>query len=141
MPRTTLATLVVSMLILGTLVGPAAAAKRPSKAQAAAITRAVRAAPLGGAGALPRSWYTVDRIRISSLSASWAIAWQRATHRGEGRFQPAYFILVQPQDSTARPWAVVSLGTAMVGCGVAPDVVLKDLTGAGCPPGEGIRGS
>jgi hypothetical protein len=35
---------------------------------------------------------------------------------------------------------VVDLGTAQVGCGIAPDQVLADLfkTKQPCPPGEGI---
>ena len=32
-------------------------------------------------------WYTVDRIRVSSLSESWAVAWQTPTKRGEDEFQ------------------------------------------------------
>ncbi len=137
--RSTFAATVVGVLALGLAAGPAAAKKSPTRAQAAAITAAVRSTTLGGANKLPKRWYTVNRIAISSLSPSWALAWQTATKAGEGKFQPAYFILVQPQG--AKRWTVVSLGTALVGCGVAPDVVIKDLTGGGCPPGEGIKGS
>ena len=32
------------------------------------------------------------------------------------------------------------MGTALVGCGIAPSVVLEDLFDTECPPGEGIRG-
>jgi hypothetical protein len=139
MLRKTLTALAASALVAGVLAGPAAASKKPTKAQAAAITRAVETTTLGGVDHTSKAWYTVDRIRISSLSPSWALAWQTATKAGEGKFQPAYFILMQPQGSTK--WVVASLGTALVGCGVAPDAVIQDLTGNACPPGEGIKGS
>jgi hypothetical protein len=139
MLRKTLIALAASALVAGALAGPAAAAKKPTKVQSAAITRAVQTSTLGGADQISKSWYTVDRIRISSLSPSWALAWQTATKKGEGKFQPAYFILMQPQGATT--WTVASLGTALVGCGVAPNAVIKDLTGDACPPGEGIKGS
>ncbi|MBX5441487.1 MAG: hypothetical protein IRZ32_08160 [Solirubrobacteraceae bacterium] len=137
--RTMLAALAAGALVLGALAGPAAASKAPTADQAKRITRAVKTTKLGGANRISTRWYTVDRIRISSLSDNWALAWQTATKAGEGRFQPAYFILVNPQGS--KRWVVVSLGTALVGCGVAPDAVLQDLVGVGCPPGEGIAGS
>jgi hypothetical protein len=31
----------------------------------------------------------------------------------------------------------VDVGTALVGCGIAPNAVVQDLIGA-CPPGEGV---
>jgi hypothetical protein len=136
MLRKTFTALAATALLAGALAGPAAAAKKPTNAQTKAITHAVQTTTLGGANELSKSWYKVNRIRISSLSPSWALAWQTATKKGEGKFQPAYFILVQPQGATT--WTVVSLGTALVGCGAAPDSVIKDLTGNACPPGEGI---
>jgi hypothetical protein len=139
MLRKTLTALAASALFAGALAGPAAASQKPTKKQAAAITRAVQTTSLGGANQISKSWYTVDRIRISSLSPSWARAWQTATKAGEHQFQPAYFILMQPQG--ASRWVVASLGTALVGCGVTPDAVIKDLTGNACPPGDGIKGS
>lgn len=137
--RSTLAALAAGALAVGVLAAPAAASKAPTKSQAAAIARAVETTTLGGANKLDRSWYTVGKIRVSSLSDAWALAWQLPTRAGDGRFQPAYFMLVNPPGS--KRWTVVSLGTALVGCGVAPNVVVKDLTGGGCPPGEGIKGS
>jgi hypothetical protein len=139
MLRATVAILAAASVAAGALAAPALASKAPTRAQARHIANAVRTTSLGGANQLDRSWYRVNRIRVSSLSGSWAIAWQTATRAGRGKFQPAYFILAQPQG--ARRWVVMSLGTALVGCGVAPDVVIKDLTGSTCPPGEGIRGS
>ncbi|HEU4658144.1 MAG TPA: hypothetical protein VFR97_11485 [Capillimicrobium sp.] len=137
MSRTPLAALAAAGLALGTFASPAVAAKAPTKSQARHIEKAVRAQTDN----LNPKWFEVDRIKISSLSRSWALAWQTATKRGEGKFQPAYFILVQPTGIT-KDWTVVSYGTALVGCGIAPDSVIKDLTGGdGCPPGEGIKGS
>lgn len=137
MLRTSLAAIAAVAIGLGAVATPAVAAKKPTKQQARLIERAVR----GAVDNQHPRWYDVDRIKVSSLSDSWALAWQTATKRGEGKFQPAYFILVQPTGITKR-WTVVSYGTALVGCGIAPDSVIKDLTGGnGCPPGEGIRGS
>jgi hypothetical protein len=138
MLRKTLTALAASALVAGVLAGPAAASKKPTKVQSEAITHAVRTTTLGGADTLAEAWYTVDRIRISSLSPSWALAWQTPTKKGDGKFQPAYFILIQPQG--ASTWTVVSLGTALVGCGAAPNAVIKDLTGNACPPGERVKG-
>ncbi len=139
MLRVPLALLAAAAVALSAFAAPAVASKAPTKSQARHIKKAVRTTKLGGADKLRQSWYKVNRIRISSLSDNWALAWQTATKRGEGKFQPAYFILANPQG--AKRWVVMSLGTALVGCGVAPDSVIKDLTGGGCPPGEGIRGS
>ncbi|HEY8584947.1 MAG TPA: hypothetical protein VIL49_18455 [Capillimicrobium sp.] len=136
MLRTPLAALAATAVAFGAAAAPAVAAKKPTAKQARLITQAVRTA----SDNLNPRWYDVDRIKVSSLSPSWAVAWQTATKQGEGEFQPAYFILVQPTGITPR-WTVVSLGTALVGCGIAPDSVLKDLTGDACPPGEGIKGS
>jgi hypothetical protein len=141
MLRTPIALLCALVLTAALLAAPALASKRATHAQARAVAKAVRTTSLGGANKVDRRWYRVTGVRISSLSPSWAIAHQRATRAGRGRFQPAYFILIQPQG--ARSWTVVSLGTALVGCGAAPDSVLADLLGVkrACPPGEGIRGS
>jgi hypothetical protein len=95
----------------------------------------VQTTPVGDVNQTPKAWYTVNRIRISSKSKNWAVAWQKSTKKGENKFQPAYFILVNP--AATRGWTVVDVGTAMVGCGIAPNAVVKDLVGA-CPPGEGV---
>lgn len=141
MLRAPLALLAAGALALGALAAPALAARRATPAQARAVARALRSTSLGGADRVSKRWYRVTGVRISSLSSSWAIARQTPTTAGHDRFQPAYAILIRPQG--ARSWTVVSLGTAMVGCGAAPDAVLADLLGvkAPCPPGEGIRDS
>jgi hypothetical protein len=133
--RTPLAALAAAVLVAGVAAVPASAAKAPTAAQKAAITRAVKTTPVGGVNQTPKAWYRVDRIKISSVSKNWAIAWQTATKAGRGKFQPAYFILVNPAGT--KGWMVVDVGTALVGCGIAPNAVVKDLIGA-CPPGEGV---
>jgi hypothetical protein len=134
-PRTPLAALAAAALVAGLAAAPASAKKAPTAAQKAAITQAVKTTPVGDVNQTPKAWYRVDRIRISSASKNWAIAWQTATKKGENKFQPAYFILVNPAGT--KGWTVVDVGTALVGCGIAPNAVVKDLIGA-CPPGEGV---
>jgi len=134
--RTPLAALAATALIAGVAAVPASASKAPTAAQKAAITKAVKTTPVGGVNKTPKAWYVVDRIRISTVSKNWALAWQTATKAGENKFQPAYFILVNPAGT--KGWTVVDVGTALVGCGIAPNAVVKDLIGA-CPPGEGVR--
>ena len=134
--RTPLAALAATALIVGVAAVPASASKAPTAAQKAAITKAVKTTPVGGVNKTPKAWYVVDRIRISTVSKNWALAWQTATKAGENKFQPAYFILVNPAGT--KGWTVVDVGTALVGCGIAPNAVVKDLIGA-CPPGEGVR--
>lgn len=133
--RTPLAALAAAAVVAGVAAVPAAAAKAPTAAQKAAIAQAVRTTPVGDVNQTPKGWYTVDRIKISSASRNWAVAWQRSTKAGENKFQPAYFILVNPAGT--KGWTVVDVGTSMVGCGIAPDAVVEDLVGA-CPPGEGV---
>jgi hypothetical protein len=137
-----LAVLAVAALALTALAAPAGAAKKASKSQLAAITKAIHATPVGDANKLPQSWYRVTGAKVSSLSGSWAWASEAATKAGEGKFQPAFFLLVRP--AGLKTWVVVDLGTAMVGCGFAPNSVLADLQGISgdpCPDGSGISGS
>jgi len=134
--RTPLAALGAAALATAVAATPAIASKAPTKQEAAAITKAFKASPLVVHN---KSWFTVDRIRISSRSSQWALAWQTATPAGEGKFQPAYAIFVRPDAPELKNrWMLVSLGTALVGCGTAPNAVIKDLVGGGCPPGEGV---
>ena len=133
--RTPLAALAAAVAVAGVAAVPASASKAPTPAQKAAITKAVKTTTVGGVNKTPKAWYVVDRIRISTKSANWALAWQTSTKAGENKFQPAYFILVNPAGT--KGWTVVEVGTALVGCGIAPNAVVKDLVG-GCPPGEGV---
>ncbi len=133
--RTPLAAVAAVVVVAGVAAVPASATKAPTARQKTAIAHAVRTTPVGGVNQTPKSWYRVNRIRISSVSKNWAIAWQTSTKAGQNKFQPAYFILVNP--AATKGWTVVDVGTALVGCGIAPNAVVKDLMGA-CPPGEGV---
>jgi hypothetical protein len=133
--RTPLAALAAAAVVAGVAAVPASASKAPTAAQTAAITKAVRTTPVADVNKTPKAWYTVGKIRISSKSKNWAVAWQLSTKAGENKFQPAYFILVNLAGT--KIWSVVDAGTALVGCGIAPNSVVKDLVGA-CPPGEGV---
>jgi len=133
--RSPLAALAAAAVVAGVAAVPASASKAPTAAQTAAITKAVKTTKVGGVNKTPKAWYTVGKIRISSASKSWAIAWQLSTKAGDGKFQPAYFMLVNLAGT--KTWTVVDVGTALVGCGIAPNAVVKDLVGP-CPPGEGV---
>ena len=117
---------------------PAAASKRPTAGQAAAITRAVQTSPVGGINRVPRDRYVVSHRRISTVSTSWAYAQLQPRKRFESTFQSAYAMLVHLAGT--RTWVVVDLGSAQVGCGIVPSTVIADLVGAdaGCPPGGGV---
>lgn len=134
-----LALLAAGAVAIAAFAVPAGAAKKATGSQAAAIAKAVQSTHLGGANSLDKGWYRVTGAKISTVSKSWAYATQTPTKAGKGKFQPAYFILVQPGGS--KQWVVVDLGTAMVGCGIAPNSVIADLLsikGDPCPDGSGI---
>ena len=140
MHRSTVRATAVAATLLACLAAaaPASASKRPSAAQAAAITRAVQTSPVGGMDRVPRNRYVVSHRRISTVSPSWAYAQIQARKRFENTFQSAYVMLVKLAGTTQ--WVVVDLGSAEVGCGVVPSAVIADLTGgqAGCPPGQPV---
>jgi hypothetical protein len=136
-----LSVLAVAALALTALAAPAGAAKPATTAQTGAIARAIHTTTVGGANRLPKSWYRVTGAKVSTVSKSWAWATETPTKAGRNKFQPAFFLLVQP--AGLKKWVVVDLGTALVGCGIAPDSVLSDLTGIKgdpCPDGSGISG-
>lgn len=139
MYRKMLALAACGALGLAVLAAPAGAAKSATKAQLRAIAKAMRTTPVGDANQLPKRWYRITSAKISTVSPSWAWATQNPTRAGRGKFQPAFFLLVQP--AGLRTWTVVDLGTSEVGCGIAPNSVLSDLMGISgdpCPPGAGI---
>ena len=107
--------------------GPAAASRRPTPGQAAAITRAVQASTVGGMNRVPRNRYVVSHRRISTVERSWAYARIEPRKRFQSTFQSAYVMLVNPAGK--RTWVVVDLGSAQVGCGVVPAAVISDLLG------------
>lgn len=142
--RPTLAVATASVLALGAVAAPALAAHEATPSQARAIARAVHRTPVAGLRHVPTAKYRVVKPRISSLSRSWAMASLVPTKRARGTFQSGYVFAVNLAGT--HEWVVVDAGSAMVGCGIAPDSVVADLLGEKpgtqvCPPGEGIRSS
>jgi hypothetical protein len=130
----------LAMLAVGGA-GTALASKRASRSQVNAVTRAVNGSPVGGINKVPKRRYTVTRVRLSTVGPAWAMASLVPTKPFRNRFQTATVVAVEPAGT--RSWVVVDLGSAGVGCGIAPNVVLADLLGlksgeSPCPPGEGI---
>jgi hypothetical protein len=121
----------LSLLVAAPL---AAASKRPTAGQAAAITRAVHTSIVGGIDRVPRNRYVVSHRRISTVEPRWAYAQLQPRKRFQDTFQSSYVMLVNLAGT--RTWVVVDLGSAQVGCGVVPAAVISDLLGgdAGCPP-------
>jgi hypothetical protein len=119
----------------------ALASKSATPSQTRALTRAIRTTAVAGIDKIPTNRYRVSRVRISTVSKAWATASLLPTKLSKDTFQSSYVVAVNLAGTSS--WAVVDVGSAEVGCGVAPDSVLADLLGlkAGeqpCPPGEGI---
>lgn len=118
--------------------GSASASRAPTSKQETALTAAVLATHVADLNEVPRSRYRVTGERISSVSSSWAKAEVVARPGFQSTFQNATVVAVRPAGTDQ--WVVVDLGSAEVGCGIAPNKVLADLfaTKAPCPPGTGI---
>lgn len=119
----------------------AIASKSATRSQASAVAQAVRTSPVGGIDKVPTKHYTVTKVKISTVSAAWAMASLVPAKGYRNKFQAATVVAVRPAGTSK--WVVVDLGTADVGCGIAPDAVLADLLGlkrgeSPCPKGEGI---
>ncbi len=132
---------VLVTLSLASAVGTAEASRNATRSQAKALAQAVRNSPVGGIDKVPTKRYKVTKVRISTVSRAWARASLVPTKAFRNVFQPSIAVAVQPA-GTSR-WVVVDLGTAEVGCGIAPNAVLFDLfelmSGESpCPTGEGI---
>ncbi len=123
------------------LAAPALASRNATTAQTRALTRAIQTTSVGGANRIPVSHYRVSRVKISSVSKAWASASIVPTQRYQSTLQGASVVAVKLAGTGT--WVVVDLGTAAVGCGIAPNAVLVDLLGLKrgeqpCPSGEGI---
>jgi hypothetical protein len=111
-------------------------ASRPAKAkERSALTAAVHASKVGGLGQVPESHYRVADQRVSTVSTNWASARLVATPAFRSSFQNAVVVAVRLAGT--NQWVVVDLGSADVGCGIAPNKVLADLfqTKTPCPSG------
>ena len=117
------------------------AATHATSSQASAVAKAVRSSPVDDIAKVPTNRYTVTNVRISTVSKSWAMASLTATKNYRSKFQNSIAVAVRPAGT--REWVVVDIGTAEVGCGIAPNRVLSDLLGlkgaeTPCPFGTGI---
>jgi hypothetical protein len=125
-----------SLAAIGTLAvvaavwAPAAQAAKPAtSAQLSAITKAVHTSTVGGIQSVPRSHYTVTKAKISTVSSGWATADITPTKAAQATLQSAYAFFIQPAGT--KSWVLVDLGSAEVGCGLAPNNVINDLVGKG----------
>jgi hypothetical protein len=134
--RTSLAALVTTTAMV--CAAPAGASRAANANERRALTTAVHASPVGGINKVPRSHYRVTGQRVSTVSKAWAIAQMVATPPSRTTFQNATVLAIRPAGTNG--WVVVDVGTAEVGCGIAPNKVLADLfkTKTPCPPGQGI---
>jgi hypothetical protein len=114
----------------------APAAKKASSSQVKAITKAIQTTSVGDFSKIDTDQYVVKNVKISTKSKNWATADTVPAKGFENKFQSGYAILINPAGT--KGWTVVDLGSALVGCGIAPDSVIKDLTGNACPKGEGV---
>ncbi len=117
------------------------ASTHATSSQAAAVAKAVRSSHVDDMDKVPTKRYTVTNVRISTVSRAWAMASIEPTRAYRKTFQSAIAVAVRPAGT--REWVVVDIGTAQVGCGIAPDAVLADLLGlkggeTPCPTGTGI---
>jgi hypothetical protein len=131
-----LALLSTAIVIVGA--APAAASRAPTANQRKALTNAVLATHVAQLNTVPKSHYRVTGVRISTVSKSWAAADVVARPGFQSTFQNAVVVAVRLAGT--NQWVVVDLGSAQVGCGIAPNKVLADLfsTKTPCPPGTGI---
>ena len=102
-------------------------ATRPADARTwVAISQAVHASPL--TSAVPDGDYVVVGVRLSAHDEHWAGGMLEP--RKQDALQPAGVLLHRVGDT----WTVSDLGTAQLGCGIAPAAVLQDLRFFGAPP-------
>jgi hypothetical protein len=121
--------------------GEALASTHATSSQASAVAKAVRTSPVDDIDKVPTKRYSVTNVRISTVSKAWAMASLVPREAYRNTFQTATVVAVKPAGT--REWVVVDLGTAEVGCGIAPNRVLSDLLGlkgteVPCPTGAGI---
>jgi len=116
----------------------ASASRAPTTKEQKGIANAVLATHVAGLNTVPRSHYRVTGERVSSVSGSWAKAEVVARPAYRSTFQNASVVAVRLAGTSQ--WVVVDLGSAQVGCGIAPNKVLADLfsTKTPCPSGTGI---
>lgn len=111
-------------LIAGSCVAvPALASRKPTHAEARAITKAFKTTKKAGLGALAKQ-FNVVRIRISTLDPRYARASFVAKPKFRSTFQPGYG--VAKRHANGR-WKALDVGSESVGCGKVPKRVRGDL--------------
>ena len=132
-----LAAAVAALVLTGAVIWatPAAASRAANAKERGGLTAAVHSSQVGGLNKIPHGQYRVTDQQVSTVSNHWAAAQLVATPAFRDSFQNATVIAVRPAGSSQ--WVVVDLGTAEVGCGIAPNKVLTDLfkTKQPCPTG------
>jgi hypothetical protein len=128
-PRRLAASTLCVLVLAATFAGVATAATGPGN-QRAGIVSALNT--LLGAD---RSKVTYEGIKVTSVpDRTWAVANVDARPAFEATFQSFVTVLVKVPDLQSQfRWVVADLGSAFVGCGVAPVPVLRDLTGTRRP--------
>lgn len=129
---------VAGAVALGIAATPALAAPKANKAtasQLAAMTLAVQSSPVAGMNQVPTANYAVRSGLIYAGSSYWG---KVSLTSKSSTFQSATAVLVRPDGGSA--WTVVDVGSADVGCGVAPTGVAAafKLGGANCGIGNGF---
>ena len=129
MSRRLAASLLCTAVLAATLAGAAIPATGPGT-QRAGIVSALNTL-LGS----DRNKVTYEGIKLTSVpDRAWAIASVDAKPAFEATFQSFVTVLLKVPDLQSQfRWVVADLGTAFVGCGVAPVPVLRDLTGTRRP--------
>jgi hypothetical protein len=120
---------------------PANAARKATKQQTAALSKAVFQSPLGGGDPSFAKRFHITGAKISTVSRSWATANVVPKPRWQDSLQGGYMIAIQPAGT--KTWVVVDFGSADVGCGIAPTSVIADLLNVkpiknACPTGTGV---
>src|SRR5699024_3848682 len=91
-----------------------------------AMSKAVHTSPL--TSAVPDKQYVVVGLELAGDHGQWAGG--MIEPRKPNALQPAAVLLHRERGG----WRLVDLGTAMVGCGIAPRPVLEQLRFFGVPP-------
>ena len=135
--RAPLALLTAAIALLGAAAS-ASASRAPTPKDRTGLTNAVLATHVADLNQVPKSHYRVTGERVSTVSKSWAKANVVARPGFQSTFQNAVVVAVKLAGT--NQWVVVDLGSADVGCGIAPNKVLADLfsTKTPCPSGTGI---
>jgi hypothetical protein len=133
MKRTSL-TALVGAVALGAAVAPAMGASvvNATAAQKTAITAAIHSTSVAGLNQVPQANYTVGKTVVYAGSKYWARASINATAASRKTFQSSIAVLARAAGTNT--WTVLDIGTAEVGCAVAPVGVMTAFGQASTRP-------